>query len=276
VLPPALPAQVSIDTEPAVPARGSLFRLRVAPTDGLPVTGLDGVVADEPLHFRSTDGTAWSALAPVPVDGGDSLPVLLIVASAGRSDTIRTAIAVAPGNYPRERLSVSPAMAQPDSAARARIARETARARAVSQAAQETPILWDDPFVRPRPARVTSRFGTAREFNGVVTSRHLGTDFAGAIGAPVRATNRGRVALVADFYLAGKVIYIDHGEGLVSAYFHLSRALTRTGEYVERGQRIGSVGQSGRVTGPHLHWVMRYGGVTIDPMSVLGLLGSTE
>ena len=78
---------------------------------------------------------------------------------------------------------------------------------------------------------------------------------------------------MADFYLAGKVVYLDHGEGLISAYFHLSKALVRTGDTVERGQVIGSVGQSGRVTGPHLHWVMRYGGVTVDPMSVLALLG---
>lgn len=269
----ALPAQVSLSTTPATPVRGALFRLELAATGPAPVDSATGTVADEPLHFRREDGVFWAALAPVPVEGGDSLAVLLVLWSGDTPDTIYTSLAVAAGDYTHERLRVAPSMAEPDSAARVRIAREIARAREVSRGAQQTPRQWSAPFLRPRPTRITSRFGTAREYNGAVTSRHLGTDFAGAVGTPVRATNRGRVALVADFYLAGKVIYLDHGEGLVSAYFHLSKAQVRAGETVERGQVIGAVGQSGRVTGPHLHWVMRYGAVTIDPMSVLGLLG---
>jgi murein DD-endopeptidase MepM/ murein hydrolase activator NlpD len=111
-------------------------------------------------------------------------------------------------------------------------------------------------------------------YNGEVQSRHLGTDFAGAIGAPVRAPAQGVVALVADFYLAGRAVYIDHGAGLVTAYFHLSKALVREGDTVVAGQRIGLVGRSGRVTGPHLHWVARYGAISVDPMSLLNLVNS--
>jgi murein DD-endopeptidase MepM/ murein hydrolase activator NlpD len=76
---------------------------------------------------------------------------------------------------------------------------------------------------------------------------------------------------VADFYLAGKAVYIDHGQGLVTAYFHLSRADVTPGDTVASGQRIGAVGQSGRVTGPHLHWVTRLGTIAVDPMSLLAL-----
>jgi murein DD-endopeptidase MepM/ murein hydrolase activator NlpD len=79
------------------------------------------------------------------------------------------------------------------------------------------------------------------------------------------------VALVANFYLAGRAIYIDHGAGLVTAYFHLSRADVRQGQRVVAGQLIGAVGRSGRVTGPHLHWVARYGAISVDPMSLLEL-----
>lgn len=267
-------AQVSIETVPARPVRGALFRLTVAPVLPAPVQWIEGRVADEPLHLATGDGAFWRGLAAAPVEGGDSLEVVLVLVAEERRDTVRTRIAVAPGAYPQERLRVAPSMAQPDSAARVRIAREVARAREVSRAAHQTERLWEEPFVRPRPTRITSPFGTAREYNGAVTSRHLGTDFSGAVGAPVLATNRGRVALVADFYLAGKVVYLDHGEGLISAYFHLSQTVVKVGDYVQRGQRIGGVGQSGRVTGPHLHWVMRYGGVTVDPMSVLALLGA--
>ena len=123
----------------------------------------------------------------------------------------------------------------------------------------------------PRSSRITSRFGAAREFNGEITSRHLGTDFAGQVGAPVRAPARGVVALVADFYLAGHALYLDHGGGLVTGYFHLSRTLVAPGDTVLPGQPVGEVGRSGRVTGPHLHWIARYGAINVDPMSLVEL-----
>ena len=104
--------------------------------------------------------------------------------------------------------------------------------------------------MKPRDSRITSGFGSGREFNGQVQSRHTGTDFAGAVGTPVRAAARGVVALADTFYLAGRVIYIDHGEGLVSAYFHLSRHDVAAGDTVQAGQVIGQVGATGRVTGP--------------------------
>ena len=127
------------------------------------------------------------------------------------------------GEYRSEQLRVAAKYAAPDSAAAARIQSEVELARAVSRRAHDTPRAWSAPFRRPRPGRVTSVFGTAREFNGVVSSRHLGTDFAGAVGAPVYAANAGVVALTGNFYLAGNVVYLDHGGGLVTGYFHLSR-----------------------------------------------------
>jgi murein DD-endopeptidase MepM/ murein hydrolase activator NlpD len=173
--------------------------------------------------------------------------------------------------YGSEVLAVAPGFVKPDSAAAARIQREVALSRQVSHRSLERPPLWRGPFRLPRPSRVTSRFGTARVFNGEVQSRHLGTDFAGAVGAPVWAAGAGMVALVANFYLAGRAVYIDHGAGLVTAYFHLSRVDVRAGQRVTPGQRIGAVGQTGRVTGPHLHWVARYGTISVDPMSLLQL-----
>jgi murein DD-endopeptidase MepM/ murein hydrolase activator NlpD len=151
------------------------------------------------------------------------------------------------------------------------MAREARRAHEVASAAHETPRLWHDAFVRPRPSRITSGFGGGREFNGTVTSRHMGTDFAGAVGAPVRAVNRGVVRLVDRFYLGGNVIYIDHGAGVTTAYLHLSRQLVAVGDTVRAGQVIGHVGATGRVTGPHLHLIARYGQVTVDPLSLLAL-----
>jgi murein DD-endopeptidase MepM/ murein hydrolase activator NlpD len=104
-----------------------------------------------------------------------------------------------------------------------------------------------------------------------VTSRHLGTDFAGATGTPVKAAGRAVVALVAHFYLAGRAVYLDHGGGLVTGYFHLSRVSVAAGDTVAAGAVIGAVGRSGRATGPHLHWIARYGAITVDPMSLFAL-----
>jgi murein DD-endopeptidase MepM/ murein hydrolase activator NlpD len=108
-------------------------------------------------------------------------------------------------------------------------------------------------------------------FNGVLRSRHMGVDFAGRRGATVRAANRGVVALVADLYMSGTTILIDHGAGLVTGYLHLSRTLVAVGDTVARGQTIGEVGATGRVTGPHLHWLAGYGGITFDPLGLVGL-----
>ena len=268
-------AQVAIETEPAVVTRGHLTRLHVTPTVADLVTRIDGTIAGEPLHLWTSDAVTWSGLAAVPIDGADSIPVTLVLHRSDRTDTVRTIISTMAPVVAMERLSVAPKMARPDSASQARIAREIARARAVSRASHATPRMWQEPMLLPRTSRITSTFGTGREFNGKVMSRHLGTDLAGAVGEPVRAPTDGQVALVADFYLAGKVVYLDHGEGLVSAYFHLSRAEVVEGQTVHAGDLIGEVGQSGRVTGPHLHWVMRYGNVSVDPMSAVALLGES-
>jgi murein DD-endopeptidase MepM/ murein hydrolase activator NlpD len=231
-----------------------------------------GVAAGEPIQFDSVADLEYRGLVGVPLDASDSLAILLFLSRDDRIDTVQATVAVAAGGYPRETITVAPALAKPNAAAAARIQRENARSREVSLASRNRPRLWSGPFQMPRVARITSVFGAARVYNGEVKSRHTGTDFAGAVGAPVAAAGRGIVALVADFYLAGRAVYIDHGSGLVTAYFHLSRADVAPGDTVTAGQRIGAVGQSGRVTGPHLHWVARYGVISVDPMSLLKLV----
>ena len=153
-----------------------------------------------------------------------------------------------------------------------RIARENARAREVGRASHATPRLWRSAFVQPRASVVTSPFGTGRVFNGAVTSRHLGVDFRGKVGDTIRAANRGVVALADAFFLAGNVVYIDHGAGLVTGYFHMSATLVAVGDTVKRGQTVGLVGNSGRVTGPHLHWSARYGALTVNPLDLIRVL----
>lgn len=252
---------------PRRPRPGSLFTVEVVvyPGEAAP----RGEVAGEPLHFTSAGDGHWRALAAAPIDATTSLGVHL-ACPGGATDSARVAVPLASAAYPLERLRVAPRFsAPPDSALQARMRREAERAAAVSRASHDTPRLWNAPFRAPRASRITSSFGRGREFNGTVTSRHMGTDYAGAVGAPIRAANRGVVRLVDSFYLGGNVVYLDHGEGLVTAYLHLSEHRVAEGDSVARGAIIGLVGATGRVTGPHLHWIARYGRVSVDPLSLL-------
>jgi murein DD-endopeptidase MepM/ murein hydrolase activator NlpD len=123
--------------------------------------------------------------------------------------------------------------------------------------------------VLPRNSQVTSGFGDGRVFNGRLASRHLGLDLRGFTGDTVVAAARGVVAITERFLLAGNVVYLNHGAGVLSAYFHLSEQLVEVGDTVEAGDPVGRVGATGRVTGPHLHWVVRYGRTSVDPRSLV-------
>ncbi len=248
------------------PRRGAIFRVYVSDTGAS--TLLNGSFAGEPLHFAA-DSVGQSALAAAPIDGDSLRPLRIWCGTGPLADTITEIVSLSAGDYPVERLRVAPRFGRaPDSALAARTRRETARALSVARLSHSTPRLWTDDFLVPRSSRVTSPFGSAREFNGAITSRHMGTDFAGATGAPVMAANRGVVRIVAQFYYGGNVIYLDHGAGVTTAYLHLSRQLVQVGDTVERGQQIGRVGATGRVTGPHLHVILRYGEITVDPLSL--------
>lgn len=261
-------ARLSITPDDPLP--GAFVRLELSPRDS--VSAIRGTMAGEPLHFTRSGG-GWMALAGVPVDAADSVVAHVVVTRAdGSSDTLRARAIVPEMRVARSRLAVSSRFTQPmDSATTARIARENAKAREVGRQSHGTPRLWRSPFLRPRSTTITSRFGTGRIFNGAVTSRHLGVDFRGAVGEPVRAANRGIVALVDTFFLAGTLVYVDHGAGVLTGYFHLSEALVAVGDTVQRGQVIGRVGESGRVTGPHLHWAARYGALSVNPLDLVTL-----
>jgi murein DD-endopeptidase MepM/ murein hydrolase activator NlpD len=114
------------------------------------------------------------------------------------------------------------------------------------------------------------RFGSRRIINGQPRSPHSGADYSAEAGEPVLAAGDGVVALVGDHFFAGRSVFLDHGDGLITMYFHLSRADVQEGDEVRRGQPIGAVGSSGRATGPHLHFGVRWHRARIDPALLLG------
>jgi len=138
--------------------------------------------------------------------------------------------------------------------------------------AQETDTherLWDGRFIMPLEGEIVSEFGVSRIINGENRSPHSGIDLQANHGTPVIASNSGRVALVGDLFFEGRSIVLDHGQGIYSMYFHLSKELVDEGEKVRKGDTIGLVGSTGRASGPHLHWGIRLNGARVDPISLI-------
>jgi len=139
--------------------------------------------------------------------------------------------------------------------------------------ALRTPQQWIAPFIAPLESVITSPFGSARRYkSGGKVNYHYGTDLRGKAGTPIRAVNRGTVVVAGIYATRGGLTVIDHGAGVVSAYFHQSKILVKVGDTVEQGQIIGQVGSSGYALGPHLHWEMRVRGEATDPWKWAGKL----
>lgn len=270
--PPPLPP-LEVTWTPDEPTQGHLFMIRVAAPPDSGAVAATGEAGGETLHFHATDSTLES-LAPVPIDATDSIDAWVQATYPdGRTQTDSVRIPIVAGTYGHERLTVAPRFGSPlNEEDRARLARDRERAAQVARDARAAPRLWSLTMVMPRPSRVTSEFGTGREFNGQISSRHMGLDLQGFTGDTVVAAADGVVALVDGFLLAGNIVYLNHGGGLVSGYFHLTEQLVEAGDTVDAGTPIGRVGATGRVTGPHLHWVVRYGTTSVDPRSLLALV----
>ena len=127
--------------------------------------------------------------------------------------------------------------------------------------------LWEGAFVMPVQNVITSPFGRARSYNQATPSSfHAGVDVRGAIGAPIQAAARGRVALAKKLEVRGNTVVLDHGLGVYTLYGHMNEIDVRPGQLVEQGEIIGAVGETGLVTGPHLHWEVRVQGEAVDPL----------
>ncbi|MDR3205461.1 MAG: M23 family metallopeptidase [Deltaproteobacteria bacterium] len=127
--------------------------------------------------------------------------------------------------------------------------------------------LWSGEFIEPVNSRVNSSFGRLTRLNGKLNSRpHAGADYLAPTGTPVKAPADGLVLLTGDHFFAGKSVYLDHGQGLISMYFHLSEIKVEEGLKIKKGQILGLTGQSGRVTGAHLHYGIYINGARIDPL----------
>ena len=169
------------------------------------------------------------------------------------------------GDYKKEKVVVDKSKIKPPKEVEKRIEKEFEEA-SLLYAKTTKKFLFKDKFIRPMDSTITSEFGNARVFNGLLKSYHSGVDFRAAVGSKVVASNDGIVVLAKERYYAGKSVVIDHGGGIYSQYYHLSKIKTKLGKKVKRGEVIGLSGATGRVSGAHLHFGITINGVSVNPL----------
>lgn len=263
------PAATSVTLTPAVVVAGSPELIRVDVTDADYVVGhwLGPMIE----FFPSQDHHTWFALAGVDVEANPGPSTLHLVAHTAKGDVeLAKDVEVQPAHYRTGTLTVAPKFVEPgpEELQQIHAAQELKKKVFASSA---TGPLWSGSFRAPVLAAATDSFGTRRMFNGKLASIHTGMDFRAPMGTVVRASNSGVVVLAQKLYFEGNCVIIDHGMGLYTMSMHFSRIDVHEGEHVTAGQRLGLSGATGRVTGPHLHWAVRWQGQNLDPAKLLKL-----
>ncbi len=267
------PLTLNASHEARALAPGEIVRVSIKASQ--PIKTISGTAFGRAIRFASDPtGTAWDGLVAIDVetDPGEYAVTVSAVAASGPGTKLSYPLKVQSKAFDTRSLRVDSRFVDPPKEEIARIQAETALQAKVF-AVMTPERLWTGAFVRPVEGASTGRYGELSVFNGEPRSRHRGTDFRAATGTPVRAPARGRVALSQDLYFSGGSVILDHGQGLFTHLAHLSRLDVEEGAIVEAGQVVGLAGATGRVTGPHLHWSARLGPASIDPTSLLEVLG---
>jgi len=233
---------------------------------------IEGSVDGQPLTFFPYAG-GHAALLGVDIDtkpGGKAWR-LAILEPGLDPQRLSGKLNVSGRKFSVQRLTVPPGMADPDPETERRAEAEGRQLQMLYRTISPE-RLWRGAFVRPvAGTEAPSGFGARRIINGKARAPHGGADYSVARGTPVVAANAGRVALVAEYFFPGRLVAVDHGLGLHTLYFHLDTVAVAEGDRVDRGQTLGTVGATGRATGPHLHFGAQLGGARIDPAALLAL-----
>ena len=258
----------AVTLTPAVVVAGSPELIHVQAPANATLTGdwLGGKIE----FFRAANGRGWFALAGVDVEApvGHSMLHISEKLNGGATRDLSRTVEIEPAHYRTEAIAVAPKFVEPPPEAIAEIKDEIALKKEIFSASAPKP-LWSGDFRAPVAAPPTDSFGTRRTFNGELASVHKGMDFRAHTGTPVHASNSGVVVLARKLYFEGNCVVIDHGLGLYTLSMHLSRIDVHEGEHVTKGQLLGLSGATGRVTGPHLHWAVRWRNAYIDPAKLL-------
>jgi len=282
---PAFAVSASVkDGEPSAPA--SAARLSVSVSDGAPAQG-DPLLVEVAATGSAEnavllwEGTSWPLreIAPGRFEGLIGVDLLaptgretLAVESSvqGVRTRVEKVLTVGARRFAVQELSLPKGMAQFDAPTLRRIREE---AKVLEERLQRVtrPVLWQLPFLPPVEEYRPENFGSRRRINGEPRMPHAGVDLRLPEGTPVRAIADGVVAFAGEQFFGGRSVVIDHGGGVFSLYYHLKEYSVAEGRRVSRGERIGSVGATGRATGPHLHFGVRVPGGRVDPSLLFAL-----
>lgn len=265
----AQPAEPALSLTPNVVSAGAPELVRVHAAPGAKLTG---EWLHEPLQFFACGHAGdFCALAGVDVESPVGPSTITIhIEQNGRSADLTRTVEIHAAHYRTGTLSVAPRFVEPGPEAKKQIEEEAQLKKKVFAASAPEP-LWNGSFRPPVRTAATDSFGTRRMFNGKLASIHKGADFRAAAGTPVRASNSGMVVLARPLYFEGNCVVIDHGLGLYTLSMHFSRIDVKEGQHVQAGDVLGLSGATGRVTGPHLHWAVRWHDAYLDPVKLLRL-----
>jgi len=257
--------------QPAVLVNGSpvLFRVTAPGT----LATLQGSWLEHQISFRHDKQCGcWYAIAGVPLNTHPAEYPLELEGSTASGGKLKFSQPerVEEAHYPATTIKVAPQYVEPPKATVPRIETEqTLKKEVFSETSPDS--VWAGSFEPPAAAEVSGVFGSARVFNGVKKNQHTGIDFRVHSGTPIHASNAGTVILARNLYFEGNCVAVDHGEGLITLYLHLSKFEVKEGEKVSRGQVIGLSGGTGRATAPHLHFAVRWQGSYLNPAVLLKL-----
>lgn len=242
-----------------------------------------GISYDKVSHAKDSykifehplDATKMYALLPVSYYQTPSNEKLeLHYTQKGVNKTQQISLIVKDGNYAKEQIQVSKEKVNPTSkAVKERISKEYDEAMRIYGTVNKVSYL-DSAFIAPLKSKITSDFGKARVYNDSLKGYHSGTDYRADVGTPIIAANDGVIALVAERFYSGGTVLIDHGQGVYTCYFHMSKFNVKKGQKVKKAQVLGLSGVSGRVTGPHLHFAVRINKVQVDPLQFIELMNN--
>ncbi|MBS1811520.1 MAG: M23 family metallopeptidase [Acidobacteria bacterium] len=221
--------------------------------------------------FDKTNGI-WYGLAGVDYDTKPGSYDLALngVEASGKKLSFAQIVPIAKGFYRTSALSVPKKYVEPDPADVARILQERDLKNELFGKVTSSQ-LWMGNFLTPAATNTSSEFGSQRTYNGKRQSVHQGLDYRASTGTAIHAINSGKVILARELYFEGNCIVIDHGQGLLSLYLHLSQFKVKEGDTVNKSQLIALSGGTGRVTGPHLHLAVRWQGSYVNPATLLGI-----
>lgn len=259
-------AAVEVRLQPGVARPGDVVLVEVTGAKEAP----SGQLGSAELVFLPF-GDRWLALTGLAVEHRvGRMPLDITASDEGGKTRVEGELEVRPADFRRRQLSVSKRFTSISKKDKQRSADDQ---KAFSDAVDRDFEPWNfsGGFEWPRVSPITAPFGDLRLLNGKKKSQHFGMDLDGATGDPIYAANDGEVVMVRDCFASGNTVLVHHGGRLFTSYFHLSAFDVKTGDRVKKGQRLGLVGKTGRVTGPHLHFGVKLDGRWVDPESLLRL-----